>query len=219
MAKDITSQVIEQLEWDDRIDASQIDVEVSESKVTLKGTVPDYEARKSAEVSTFAVHGIRHVDNKLTVKFPEGYTPPEDEKIQAHIQDSLDKNVTIDKTDLEIVINNGHVTLEGDVDSYWKKERVEQIASGTGGVVDVTNNIAIVPTDDVVDEEIADDIVKALERDTTTVAEDIDVEVRNGIVTLRGEVPGWVSYSSAVNIVKRTAGVKGVKSDIKIQTI
>ncbi len=219
MAKNIASKVIEQLEWDNRIDESKIDVEVKDNKVTLKGTVPDYDARKAAEISTFAVHGVHQVENKLTVKFPEGYTPPKDVEIQAYIQDNLEKNVTIDKTDLEIIIQNGHVTLEGDVDSYWKKERVEQIASGIGGVMDVTNNIAIVPTDDVVDEEIAENIVEALRRATTTIAEDIDVEVRDGIATLRGEVPGWVSYSSAVNIAKRTAGVKGVKSDIKIETI
>ncbi|TFG11386.1 BON domain-containing protein, partial [Candidatus Thorarchaeota archaeon] len=205
--------------WDDRIDGSQIDVKVKGNKVILRGSVPDYDGRKAAEISTFAVYGVHDVENKLTVKFPEGYSPPKDEEIQAHIQDSLDKNVTIDKTDLEIIIQNGHVTLEGDVDSYWKKERVEQIASGIGGVVDVTNNIAIVPTDDVIDEEIAEGIVEALRRDTTTIAEDIDVEVRDGIVILRGEVPGWVSYSSAVNIAKRTAGVKGVKDDIKIETI
>lgn len=61
----ILEDVSERLTDDPRLDASEIEVEVQDGEVTLKGRVADREARRRAEDLAMAVSGVRHVMNHL----------------------------------------------------------------------------------------------------------------------------------------------------------
>ena len=83
-------------------------------------------------------------------------------------------------------INGGLVTLEGSVDTYWKKVYAEDLASHIRGVVHIANKLTVVPTKRIVDGAIAREIMAALDRNVAVDSDSITVEVENSVVTLSG---------------------------------
>jgi len=80
----------------------------------------------------------------------------------------------------------------------------------------VTNKIAVVPTQSLTDERIADKIVDALDRNINVDVDDFDVIVENGTVTLTGTFPSWLRKRAAYNTARFTEGVVEVKDRINI---
>lgn len=205
--EEIKRDVVDELYWDDRVDAVDVKVEVHDGRVILSGTVPTYAARVAADEDAHAVAGPRDVINELTVKYPTTAAVPTDAQIEASINNALRWDSQVDGSDIEVISDAGWVTLKGTVPSYWQKIRAEDIALSKSGVRDVTNELAVVPTQTFADRRIADDIVGALERNVYVSAEDVDVKVSNGVVTLRGTVPDRRAHRAARNAARRTPGV------------
>jgi osmotically-inducible protein OsmY len=217
MSKDLKDKVQKQLEWDSRIDAKDVDVELKGKKIRLKGKVPSLVAKTAATVSAYSVAGGHQVENKLEVAYPKDFKVPSDDEITDRIRTSLGVYQTIDESDIEIVVDKGIVNLKGSVDAFWKKQRAEQVASTISGVREIKNHLSVVPTDDVVDEKIADSVVKALERDSRIEADKIDVSVEDGVVTIRGDVPDWAGYAAALYCAANTVAVKNVMTNLTVQ--
>ncbi len=216
-SEEITKRnIVEELSFDSKIDASNITVKVDGNTVTLEGTVPNYSAKKAAEDDAFALPDVFVVINNLEVEY---YGPPKiptDKEIRDQIENTLLWNTDIDTLKIDIEVENQWATLKGDVESYWKKYLAEQKALGTRGVVGVTNEIAVVPTEKVTDEAIAEDIIKAIERNVNVVAENVTVKVEDGEVTLTGSVPDWSAKNSAFMESISAWGVKNVVNKIII---
>jgi hypothetical protein len=64
----IREDVCEALAYHDGLDASDIEVEVKDSEVTLKGTVRDRLSKRAAEHLAENVRGVRDVHNRLTIR-------------------------------------------------------------------------------------------------------------------------------------------------------
>ena len=67
----IREDVCDRLTEDGAIDASDIDVSVSGTEVTLGGTVPSRHQRRRAEICAERVSGVSHVQNNMRVKEPD----------------------------------------------------------------------------------------------------------------------------------------------------
>lgn len=212
----IKKSVVDQLYWDDRVDASDVKIDVKGSRVTLNGTVPDYTAQQAAVVDAWVVDGVTMVNNNLSIKPSTAIELPKDDGIEEWVNNSYFWDTNIDSTEVDVDVENGFVTLEGSVDAYWKKLRAENIASDTTGVLGVTNKVAVVPTESFIDKEIAEDIVHAIDRRYDVRPDDVDVKVKNGTVTLTGKVPSWRAYSAITTIAENTAGVLDVESNLII---
>lgn len=215
----IKKNVIDHLEWDSRVDASNIKIEVRDRSVILSGNVANYQAKNAAFIDTWSISGVRHVENKLNVKNPDEQSVPADSEIKSSIEKILKWNPEIEADDIDISVNNGIVTLRGSVDAFWVKFRVQEIISNLSGINDIKNDIAIVLKEDYDDKEIAEGIVKALIRNEKVSAENINVEVEDGEVTLIGKVSDWDEYRAAINMAKFTGGVKEVHDKISIEIL
>lgn len=217
MTTDIRDKIKEQLKWDTRIDASQIEVDVKDKKVELTGKVPSLVGKTTATVSTISVASGYQVDNQLEVAYPEGFEVPSDAELRNSVRVTLRSYPLIDETDIDVLVDKGNVTLKGTVDAFWKKQRAEQMTGTISGILDIKNNIAVVPSERVVDEEIGKQVVNALERDSRVDVSQVDVSVSDGVVTLRGDVPDWAGYAAALYCASNTVAVKNVMSDLKVQ--
>ncbi len=71
---------------------------------------------------------------------PKGYTRS-DERIREDVNDRLMHEHSIDPGDIEVTVQDGEVTLKGEVSNRHEKFRAEQIAESVSGVKDVTNNL------------------------------------------------------------------------------
>ncbi len=212
----IKKEIVDQLYWDGRIDASDVKVEVTEGVVSLTGTVTDYTAFRAADDDAWDIPGILRLDNRLIVQYPAEVRIPEDEKIVSHIENMFWWNPSLDESKITITSENGRVKLEGSVDAYWKKLKAEEIAYSAFGVVDVTDELVVVPAEDIVDEVIGEELAAALERNIYVDVDAINVKVENGKVTLSGTVENTLAFRSAVDTARHTPGVKGVINNLRL---
>jgi osmotically-inducible protein OsmY len=190
----IKKDIVDQIYWDDRVDASEVHLEINNRVVTLTGTVPTYRAKMAAEDNAWAIDGVTLVLNQLRVEHPTVLALPTDEQIKTRVKNAFMDDPDIFSFKIDVDIDDGWVTLKGTVDSYWKKMEAEDEAAAVRGVLGVTNELAVVPTEKASDESIAKKVVNALERNVNIDnVEDITVSVRNGIVKLTGTVPSYIA--------------------------
>ena len=208
--------IVDELYWDNRVDASKVTVEVDEGRVVLRGEVPTYLASTAAHDDALKMLGVVSVDNQLIVSYPVSATVPSDVEILTEIEKKLFRNPDIDILDLEVEVVSGEVSLRGTVDAYWKKLHAEDLAVSEPGVLIINNHLAIVPANDVIDQDIANDIVRSIEARAAVSADDVNVEVLNGHVTLTGNVPTWTAREAAYEAALFTAGVVDVENNIVI---
>jgi osmotically-inducible protein OsmY len=205
--------IIEQLFWDPRIDDTNIEVTVDDGKATLTGTVPDLRARVAATDAAWSVWGINSVENKLRIA---PIQTMEDSIIKRRVQSALEADSLLNAGDIKVSVDKGTVTLRGTVDAYWKKRQAEWHAEAVPHVVEVTNELAIVPTKRFTDEEVAKDIMAALERNAFVNAEAVNVSVSYGKVTLTGTVPSWTAKRAARDAAWYTLGVIDVEDRLLV---
>ena len=215
--EEIKKRVVDDLYWDSSIDASKVEVTVDNGWVTLNGTVPSFSARARATDAACRILDVIEVDNNLMIEYPPEVSVPADADIKQNVLYNLAADPDMDTTDIRVSVSSGIVTLEGSVDAYWKKIEAEWIACRARGVIDIVNELTVVPTRSIADRAIADDVRAALERNTRVSIEDVTIEVVDGIVTLTGRVPNWSARRAAVNAAEFTGGVVDVIDHLAIR--
>lgn len=216
-SEQIKKSVVEQLVWDSRVDASNISVEVSDGRVTLTGTVPSFMARQSAANDSWIIQGVNFVDNQLQVDPMSDKPKPLDNEIKEKIKNILLWESNILSPNVAVSVEDGEVTLEGSVDSFWKKIRTEELVSGVAGVCNMVNKLTVVPTENFVDKSIASDLMAAFERHSKIPEQAINARINNGHVILSGSVPDWYTFHAVFQTAMFTAGVKNVDNHLIIE--
>lgn len=117
--------------------------------------------------------------------------------------------------DINVDTTNGRVTLFGMVPTAAAKKTAETEARKVKGVKEVTNDLQIVANakQDAVaakDADIKTDVQQALQRRQATTGDDVNVEVKGGVVRLTGSVPNEGARVTAATTARATKGVKAV---------
>ena len=142
-----------------------------------------------------------------------------DSDIKRDVEDELRWDPDVDPTDIAVAVKNGVVTLTGFVRSYGQKFSAERAAKRVAGVVGLANDIEVrLPgADQRPDPEIARDAVAALKTRLPLAAENIKVVVKDGWVTLEGEVEWNYQRENAASAVRWIKGVKGVSNLLRLK--
>ncbi|MUG91414.1 BON domain-containing protein [Scytonema sp. UIC 10036] len=209
--------IIDNFALDDRVNTAEVSVVVDNSRVTLTGTVSSYRAKRIVEEDVREVVGILKINNQLWVQYPLMTPVLTDEEIASNVANALTRNPEIDDNKIDVSVIGGLLTLHGTVDAFWKKFQAEDIAYSITGVIDVINELAVVPTKNAQDEELAKCIENALERNMDVEAEDVNVIVENSRVSLIGFVPNWAAWRAAHNTASYTTGVIMVVDKLAIR--
>jgi osmotically-inducible protein OsmY len=141
-----------------------------------------------------------------------------DSEIKRDVEDELKYDAGVDSTDIGVATKNGVVSLTGFVRSYSQKLQAEMDAKRVSGVMAVANDLEVrlVSADSRPDPEIARDLVAQLKFDLPYSHESIKSVVKNGWVTLEGDVEWNYQRTSAENTALRVKGVLGVSNLIKL---
>ncbi|MFP4101790.1 BON domain-containing protein [Coleofasciculus sp.] len=214
---ELNNQVKSQLLWDNRVSATDVNVTVDNGTAVLTGVVPSYRAKVAAAEDAWTVPGVVKVNNQLRVQYPTTVTVPADSEIAANIKTVLTLEPNIDSSKINVGVVGGVVTLTGTVNNYWKKIQAEEDAYGITGVIDVINELGVVPTEKLSDEVIARNIEAALERNFNVNVDNVTVKVSNGVVTLSGTVANWSAWQAAYNAAAYTSGVINVVDQLSIR--
>jgi len=141
-----------------------------------------------------------------------------DSDIKRDVEDELRWDPDLDATDIAVTVKSGVVTLAGFTRSYSDKLEAEAAAKRVAGVLGVANDIEVrLPNlDQRPDPEIARNAIAAIVQRLPLVSEQIKVLVRNGWITLEGDVEWDYQRSAAESAVRRVKGVKGVTNTIHV---
>ena len=142
-----------------------------------------------------------------------------DSDIKRDVEEELRFDPDIDATDIGVAVKDGVVTLVGFVKSYTEKFEAEAAAKRVAGVVGLANDLEVWLPGGVErpDPEIARDAVAAIKTRLPFSAEHIRVIVKDGWVTLEGQVEWNYQREGAENAVRRLRGIKGVTNLIQLK--
>jgi len=190
--------------FDSAVPFNDIDVSCIDGVVTLNGQVNNLTAKHRAADIAMTVKGVRSVVNDVAVKPSKAKSPTElkNDINRAFLLDAATESYEIDVT----VDSQSVVQLRGNVDSYKERELAEVVAGSVSGVAAIENFI-IVEHEDRSDIEIKNDIEKSLRWNTLVDDELIDVNVKDGKVSLSGTVGSAAEKA----IASRAAWVMGAQ--------
>jgi osmotically-inducible protein OsmY len=123
----------------------------------------------------------------------------------------------ITSNDIAVAVKDGVVTLSGFASSYMEKDMAEKAAKRVYGVRAVANDIQIKLSSARTDPEIARDAVHELDSHVLIPADKIKVAVRNGWVTMEGNVDWQYQKNLAESSVKKLKGVIGITNNIEVR--
>ncbi len=213
----IKENILEQLKWDDKVDADHIQMEIKGNAVVLRGTVNSYLGKLSAARDVLQVAGDCKVINELSVDVHPDHKMFTDKEITAHIQEFLKWHSRINPVNLRVETMNGIVTLSGTVSRSEEKSEAGKIAGTTKGVVEVVNSIHVKPASVRSDVSIQKDIQRVLDRSALVDEEMVQISVENGIVRLSGSVAYEPIKNEICDKAINTGGVVDVIDEITIR--
>lgn len=209
-------EIVEKLAWNNSVDANDVNVSVENDTATLMGSVPSYAAKMTAENETYLVDGIRNVKNLLEIAFPPETLIRNDDEIVSHIESQFKGNAQLNAEDIKVKSNEGIVTIEGKVYSYWEKSVAEAITNSSVGVMGVNNNLSVLPRKSFIDVDIENDIKRELEKNPLVDESKLTISVNNGIVTVSGNVRYPVIKQHVIDIITYSGGVIDVVDQLTV---
>jgi osmotically-inducible protein OsmY len=209
---ELQQAVLAELNWEPSVTAANIGVTAKAGVVELTGHVESYGEKYAAETATRRVKGVKAVAEELEVRLPSNIERDDTDIAEAAL-DRLAWDASVPNDTVTIKVENGLVTLTGEVDWHYQKAAAERDVGGMYGVVDVVDLITIKPRVSV--PNLSKDITKALHRswfDPKT----INVSAEGGIVHLTGTVRTRHDRNEAESTSWAAPGASDVKNDIEV---
>ena len=208
---DIERDVKDELQWDPDLDATDVAISVKGGVVTLAGYVKSYSDKYEAEVAAKRVAGVSAVANDLEIRVPSVDQRP-DPDIARDAVAAIKAHLPVSSENIKVVVQNGRVTLEGQVEWQYQRQTAEVAVRRIKGVLGVSNMIQLKPR--VGPEEIKRKIEEAFRRNAELDAKRITVEADGGEVILKGSVRSWIERQEAESVAWMAPGVTTVRNRI-----
>ena len=209
----LQQDVIAELKWEPSVTAPSIGVEVKDGIVTLAGEVSSYAEKLSAESATQRVCGVKALATELKVKL-SGSGKRSDADIAKSAESVLAWTTWVPDNAIKVLVENGWVTLSGNVDWQYQKQSATDSVRFLSGVTGVCDQIAIKPTLSV--SAVKSDIEAALKRSAVADAKKISVSINGSNVTLTGKVQSWNERETATTSAWGTPGVRSVIDEMTL---
>ena len=144
----------------------------------------------------------------------------QDERIRNNVQDEIAWDPRVKSTEIGVTVKNGAVCLTGTVGSYAERLAAEEAAKRVSGVHAIAEDITITLPEELeeTDEGVAERISNILEWNMIAPDADVQAEVRNGFVTLTGDVEWNFERETIKNQIAHLKGVRGIDNRIKLQS-
>jgi hyperosmotically inducible periplasmic protein len=234
----LTSKVkIQLMKADGITNAMSINVDTLDSVVTLQGKVETAAEREKAAQEARGVKGVKEVRDMLAVvpKSAKEQVNASDDQIQKRIETVFEQDAALKESSIKVAsVNKGNVVLSGKADTLSSHQRAITDARGVPGVRKVASEIQ--SPDKLGDKEIwsdepstaaqakssASDTWVTTKVKTKLLAEPglnplkINVDTRDGIVTLFGNVNSANDRTVAEQQTRKIDGVKSVQNELQV---
>lgn len=210
---EITNAIETEILLDRGIASHMLDVKTTEGVVTLSGKVNNLFAKERTLNIARSVKGVKSIIDRIEV------TPIQrsNEELKKDINDALLFDPATEAYEIEVHVNNGSITLTGQVESNQERYLCEELVKGVKGVKAVNNEIQVYYPEKRPDSELKKEIERLLKLNIWIEESGIDVKVENGHVDLSGRVGSLIEREKAYTN-SWVFGVKSVSySDLEIQ--
>jgi osmotically-inducible protein OsmY len=225
---------------DPRVFAFDIQVDVIDARVILRGLVDNLKAKRAAEQDAQNTVGVSFVENRIKIRSKAALI---DKKVAERIRAALFRDPYVERYEIGVRVLNGIAYLNGTVDTFFEKYHAEDVTSRVRGVIAVRNNMFVdypsVPLYDPyvdgwyyphvsipfeqghryylgkTDAQIEEEIKEELWWSPFVNLEDVEVTVEDGIATLSGDVDSWVEYNAAIENAYEGGAIR-VRQKMKI---
>lgn len=209
----LKADVTAELTWDPAVQATGIGVAVQDGVVTLSGTLDTYAEKLAAERAVRRVGGVRGIALDLQVKLAREHQRGDTELAQAALQ-ALAWQAQLPPNRIKVEVEDGWVTLTGEVEWAYQIAIAEQCVRPLVGVTGLSNRITLKPRANASD--ISDEIAAALARHAQREAQNVQVEVAGSLVTLRGKVGSLAERKAVVGTALAARGVGRVVDQLEV---
>lgn len=215
---EIQKDVMEELKWVPQLNATEIGVAVKNGIVTLSGTVDTYSKKISAEKAAKKISGVKAVAEEIEVKISP-YEKRNDTEIAEAVLTALKWHSAVPHEKIKVKVEDGIVTLEGDVVWEYQRASARRAVVNLLGVRGINNFLKVVPGEMVTfsEEKVRSNIIKALHRRAAKDAEKINIETAGNKVILSGVVHSWAEKDDALVAAWSVPGVVWVENNIEIE--
>ncbi|TSJ44961.1 BON domain-containing protein [Fluviicola chungangensis] len=209
----LQKDVQDTIKWEPLLKAAEIGVIVKDGIVTLTGTVDNYAKKLQAEKAAKSVIGVKALVEELEVKFANSQKK-DDGDIAEDVLFSLRTDLLVPDEKIQAKVENGWVTLDGEVHWDFQREAAKRSIEHITGVRGVFNHLKI-------RSELNDDIEQraieaALHRSWAVNDKDIRVHVQGRTVKLTGTVASLYQKEEAGRIAWKTPGIWHVDNELEV---
>ena len=144
-----------------------------------------------------------------------------DTDIRRDVELELSWDPSVDDKQIGVIVNDGIVTLTGEVPHYSARWAAEDAAKRVNGVRAIANELKVsMPLSGIrTDTDIAEAAANAMRWNVAVSGTQVKPVVKNGWITLSGKVSFGFQRTSAENAVRYLMGVKGVTNNITVTSL
>lgn len=142
-----------------------------------------------------------------------------DKQVREAVAEALDFDTSLQASNIGVAVSDGVVTLSGFVGAYAEKYAAERATGRVKGVKAIAVDLSVRLPDEArhSDDRVAERALQVLKWDASLFADEVQVKVDAGLVTLSGDVEHGFQRREAETAVRRLGGVTGVNNRIHVR--
>lgn len=210
---EVERDVRSELHWSPDIDTKDVAAKVRDGVVTLTGYARNYFEKYEIERAAKRVAGVIGVANDIEARSLREDAPT-DPQLAREIVKTIKRELPALVDSIKAIVNQGHVTLEGNSQHLYLRNQAECLLRKLPGVKGITNDIVVRTRAE--PQEVKSKIEQAFRRSADLDSAAVSVEADGGVITLTGEVRSWFEHEEAQRTAAAAPGVTEVRNKISV---